>query len=146
MTPLDAWRAADLALREARRLVEAETLRVAREGREVYRRYASPARRVRLPPVPDDLLSGRVGPRVLEGQWSDLLTPAQREAARPELEALAAEAAARKDTRSMLAQIARTCSPEETRRRCAAARAYCEWISKPPAERGPAPTLREVLP
>lgn len=89
-SPLDAWRAADLALREARRLVEAETLRVAREGREVYRRHASPARRDRLLPVPDDLLSGRVGPHVLEGQWSDLLTPAQREAARPELEALAA--------------------------------------------------------
>ncbi len=62
------------------------------------------------------------------------------------LVALAAEAAAREDTRSILAQIARTCPPEETRRRCAAARAYCEWIGKPPAERGPAPTLREVLP
>ena len=79
-SPLDAWRAADLALREARRLVEAETLRVAREGREVYRRHASPARRDRLLPVPDDLLSGRVGPHVLEGQWSDLLTPAEQRA------------------------------------------------------------------
>lgn len=89
-TPLKAWRAADAALAAARARIDAETLRVAREGREVYARHASPKARARLLPVPDDLLAGPLGPLVLEGKWADLLTPAQREAARPELDALAA--------------------------------------------------------
>lgn len=89
-TPLDRWRAAAAALTAARARIDAETVRVAREGREVYARHASPKARARLLPVPDDLLTGPLGPRVLEGKWADLLTPAQREAARPELEALAA--------------------------------------------------------
>lgn len=88
--PLGAWRAARAALDVARASVDEETVRVAREGREVYLRHVSPARRERLLPVPDDLLSGRVGPHVLEAQWADLLTPAQQAAARPELDVLAA--------------------------------------------------------